>query len=90
MTVEEREEAIHFFETVSEKEVGRFSKLAIEALKSLPCDDCISRREALKLFTYNWKGERIPETDIDNFPTTIQLNTAKELIRKLPSVSCTG
>ena len=89
MTVEEREEAIHFFETVSEKEVGRFSKLAIEALKSLPCDDCISRREALKLFTYDWKGERIPERDIDNFPIEISYEDVKKLIRTLPSVSCT-
>ena len=89
MTVEEREEAIHFFETASEKEVGRFSKLAIEALKLFPCDDCVSRKDALKLFTYNSKGERIPERDIDNFPTSISIEDAKKMIRTLPSVSCT-
>ena len=49
--------------------------------------DCIDRRDALKLFTYNTKGERIPDYDCDNFPTTIDIKTVREMLKGLPPVS---
>ena len=54
--------------------------------KSKPCDDAISRREAIKKFTYSYNGERIPDYDLDNFPTRIDIKTVKEILRGLPSV----
>ena len=38
------------------------------------------------MFTYNYKGERIPDYDCDNFPTQIYIKTVKEMLRGLPSV----
>ena len=64
-----------------------FIKMAIEALSQEPCEDCISRREAIKKFTYNYKGERIPDYDCDNFPVQIDVKTVKKILRDLPSVS---
>ena len=55
--------------------------------KSRPCDDTISRREAIKKFTYSYNGERIPDYDCDNFPTRIDIRTVKEILRGLPSVT---
>lgn len=51
MTREEREDAIVFFEEVAKKEVdnAKYSKLAIEALKQEPCEDCISRQAVLDI-----------------------------------------
>lgn len=51
MTKEEREDAIKFFKEVAEKEVNnaKYSRLAIEALKQEPCEDYISRQEALNV-----------------------------------------
>lgn len=51
-----------------------------------PCEDVISRREAIKKFTYSYKGERIPDYDCDNFPTQIDIKTVKEILRGLPSI----
>ena len=53
---------------------------------SIPCEDAVSRSEALKKFTYNHKGERIPDYDCDNFPVQIDIKTVKEILRDLPSV----
>lgn len=56
-------------------------------LEQKPCGDCISRREAIKMFTYNSKGEHIPDYDCDNFPVQIAMKTVKEMLRDLPSVT---
>lgn len=61
--------------------------IAIKALEQEPCEDAISRREAIKKFTYSWKGERIPDYDCDNFPTQIDIKTVKEILKELPSVT---
>lgn len=50
------------------------------------CEDAISRSEAIKMFTYNYKGERISDYDCDNFPVQIAMKTVKEILRKLPTV----
>ena len=60
---------------------------AIKALEQEPCEDCISRREAIKMFTYNYTGERIPEYDCDNWPVQIAIKTVKEMLRGLSSVN---
>ncbi len=60
--------------------------MAIKALQLQPCEDTISRREAIKMFTYNYKGERIQDYDCDNFPVQIAMKTVKEMLRELPSV----
>ena len=57
-----------------------------KALEQEPCEDAISRREAIKMFTYNYKGERIPNYDCDNFPVQIAMKTVKKMLRELPSV----
>ncbi|MBO5971323.1 MAG: hypothetical protein J6S14_22850 [Clostridia bacterium] len=51
-----------------------------------PCNDAISRREAIKIFTYNYKGERIPDYDCDNFPVQIAMKKVKKMLRELPPV----
>ena len=51
------------------------------------CKDCISRRDAINRFTYNYKGERIPDYDCDNFPVQIDIKTVKEILRELPPVN---
>lgn len=55
-------------------------------LEQKPCEDAISRREAIKMFTYNYKGERISDYDCDNFPVQIAMKTVKEILRELPTV----
>lgn len=62
-------------------------RAAIEILEQEQCEDCISRREAIKMFTYNYKGERIPDYDCDNFPVQIYVKTVKEMLRELPPVT---
>ncbi len=53
MTIEERAEAISFFETMLELESSikdanfRYSKLALEALQKEPCDDVVSRQAVI-------------------------------------------
>ena len=59
----------------------------IDELEQEPCEDCISRREAIKRFTYNYKGERIPDYDCDNWPVQIDLITVREYLRDLPPVT---
>ena len=39
----------------------------------------------MRPFTISWKGERIPETDIDNFPTQISFRNVKKILREVPS-----
>lgn len=51
------------------------------------CEDAISRREAIKIFTYNYKGERISDYDCDNFPVQIVIKKVKKMLRELPSAS---
>ena len=58
----------------------------LKALEKEPCEDAISRREAIKKFTYSYKGDRIPDYDCDNFPTQISFKDVKRWIRELPSV----
>lgn len=58
----------------------------IKALEQESCGDIISRREAIKKFTYNYKGQRIPDYDCDNWPTQIDLITVRKYLRELPPV----
>lgn len=58
-----------------------------EWLEQQPCDDVISRAEAIKRFTYNHKGERIPDYDCDNFSVQIDIKTVKKVLRDLPPVT---
>ena len=70
--------------------VGEYNEainVAIQALEQEPCEDAISRREAIKMFTYNYKGERIPNYDCDNFPVQIAMKTVKKMLRELPPVN---
>lgn len=62
--------------------INRLCKAVLE-----PCDDVISRRDAMKMFTYNYKGERIPDYDCDNFPVRIDMKTVKKMLGELPSVN---
>lgn len=48
-------------------------------------DDLISRREAIKMFSYKDDGTRIPEYDCDNWPVDIHIKDVKNMLRKLPS-----
>ena len=77
MTREEREDAIKFFEEVAKKEINnaKYSKLAIEALEQQPCDDVVSREDAL--------NSLIDNTDFEGW----ELSQALEAIEKLPSVT---
>lgn len=59
---------------------------ADEIIKALSCGDTISRREAIKKFTYNYKGQRIPDYDCDNWPIQIDLITVRKYLRELPPV----
>jgi len=56
----------------------------IDTLEQGQCKDCISRRDAIKKFTYNYKGQRIPEYDCDNWPIQIPIKEVKEILRDLP------
>jgi len=49
MTRETRNDAIEFFKKVAEKEFGipKYSGLALEALKQMPCEDAISRQAVI-------------------------------------------
>ena len=67
--------------------ISAMCKDILDYLEQEPCEDCISRREAIKMFTYNYKGERIPDYDCDNFPVQIAIKTVKEMLRELPSVN---
>lgn len=49
-------------------------------------DDLISRKALLKQFILSDSGRRIPEYDIDNFPITLSIKDAKDIIRKAPTV----
>ena len=69
MTVEERAEAIRFFETMLEMECNiigakfRYSKLALEALKQEPCEDMVSRDAMWDVLQrlYGTEGELVEE-----------------------------
>lgn len=67
------------------KEMEGIKDRLIQALES-QSEDCISRREAIKKFTYNYKGKRIPDYDCDNWPVQIDIKTVKEMLRELPPV----
>ena len=50
-----------------------------------PCEnDVINRREAIKKFKYNYKGERIPDYDCDNWPVQIPIKKVREMLKELP------
>ena len=48
--------------------------------------DLIDRHAAIKAFTYGYDGRRIPETDIDNFPTQISFRDVKKILRHIPKI----
>ena len=50
-----------------------------------PCDDTISRQDALRAFMYATNGERLPDYDCDNYPVTYDLRCIKKTLRALPS-----
>lgn len=43
----------------------------------------INKRDAIRAFTFNYKGERIPETDVDNFAIQIPVREVKKIIREI-------
>lgn len=45
-------------------------------------NDYLKRGDVLGRFTY-YQGDRIPEVDVDNFPTTITFRDAKRVIREV-------
>lgn len=45
-------------------------------------NDYLRRGDVLSRFTY-YQGDRIPEVDVDNFPTTITFRDAKRVIREV-------
>jgi hypothetical protein len=45
----------------------------------------ISREALHRKFWFNDKLERIPETDIDGFPITLDLHTIKQIVRDIPA-----
>ena len=47
--------------------------------------DLISRKALLKQFSISDSGSMIPEYDVDNFPITISIKDAKDIIRKAPT-----
>lgn len=57
---------------------------------ALDVSDLISRKDALYQFTVGYDGTRIPEKDIDNFPTLITLREVKKILRDLPSAQKKG
>ena len=57
----------------------------IKALKQEPCEDCISRQDALKPFCIAPDGTRIPEVDCDNFPVEFSVEFIKKHLLSLPS-----
>lgn len=49
-------------------------------------DDLIKRKDAIKAFTFNSKGERIPFVDCDNFPVEFPLRYIVDtLVALLPA-----
>lgn len=48
-------------------------------------DDLIRRRDAIKAFTFNSKGERIPFVDCDNFDVEFPLRYIVDTLATLPS-----
>ena len=52
-----------------------------------PCDDAISRQDALRAFMYATNGERLPDYDCDNYPVTYDLRYIKKTLRALPPVT---
>lgn len=51
---------------------------------SASMSDYLKRGDVLSRFTY-YQGDRIPEVDVDNFPTTITFRDAKRVIREVPA-----
>ena len=47
-------------------------------------DDLIKRKDAIKAFTLNSKGERIPFVDCDNFPVEFPLRYIVDTLAALP------
>lgn len=47
-------------------------------------DDVIRRSDAIKAFTFNSKGERIPFVDCDNFPVEFPLRYIVDTLAALP------
>lgn len=48
-------------------------------------DKLISAKSLYKKLSTNYKGERIPEYDVDNFPVTLTLKQIKKVIRDEPA-----
>ena len=73
--------------TLDDKE---WIEMAIEALSAEPCEDCISRAEAIKALEYNLSVEA--DGGLDKYRTVIKdllnaiYNTQKKAIEDLPSI----
>ena len=48
-------------------------------------DKLISANSLYKKLSTNYKGERIPEHDIDNFPVTLTLKQIKQMVKDEPT-----
>ena len=94
----EREEAIKLLtqyidydaETPDYYEMEKACKVALKALKQEPCEDCISRAEAIKALEYDLSIEA--DGGLDKYRTVIKdllnaiYNTQKKAIEDLPSI----
>lgn len=50
----------------------------------MSANDYVKRGDVLSRFTY-YQGDRIPEVDVDGFPTIITFRDAKRVIREVPA-----
>ena len=86
-----REEALQILDTIPTigEQVDAL-EMAIEALSVEPCEDCISRAEAIKALEYNLSVEA--DGGLDKYRTVIKdllnaiYNTQKKAIEDLPSI----
>ena len=96
-----REEAIKYGKNIlivaneeNDADAIDFTKMAIAALEQEPCEDCISRAEAIKALEYNLSVEA--DGGFDKYRTVIKdllnaiYNTQKKAIEDLPSVQPKG
>ena len=88
----QRQAVLEHREILRDEQGTGYQAVKTKYIRQLPpvkpqlCEDVISRREAIKKFTYNYKGQRIPDYDYDNWPVQIDIKTVKEMLRELPSV----
>lgn len=81
---------IQEWDFIGTREIKEALNMAIEALSAEPCEDCISRAEAIKALEYNLSVEA--DGGLDKYRTVIKdllnaiYNTQKAQIEALPSV----